>query len=57
MEAELYDSGASRHMSPFRHRFTTYRAIDPRPITAADKRVFYAIGVGDLSIDVPNGQS
>ena len=54
-EAELYDSGASRHITPFRHRFTTYRTITPRPITAADKRVFYAIGTGDVQIQVPNG--
>src|ERR1700677_1294431 len=26
-ESELYDSGASCHMSPFRHQFITYRAI------------------------------
>jgi hypothetical protein len=56
-ETELYDSGASRHMSPFRERFTTYRDIPARPITAANNRVFYAIGVGDLEIDVPNGAS
>ena len=57
VESELYDSGASRHMSPFRHRFITYHPIDPRPITAADKRVFYAVGMGDLQIEVPNGES
>ena len=57
IEAELYDSGASRHISPFRHRFLTYRPINPRPITAADKRIFYAIGSGDLQIQVPNGAS
>jgi transposase InsO family protein len=54
-EAELYDSGASRHMSPFQHRFTNLRSIPPRPITAANNRVFYATGMGDLQIDVPNG--
>ena len=54
---ELYDSGASRHMSPFRDRFTSYKEIPPRAITAADKRVFYAIGTGDLKIEVPNGES
>ncbi len=57
VESELYDSGASRHMSPFRHRFVSYRPIDPRPITAADKRVFYAVGTGDLQVEVPNGES
>jgi hypothetical protein len=56
-EAELYDSGASRHISPSRNNFLTYRQINPRPITAADKRVFYAIGSGDLQIQVPNGAS
>jgi hypothetical protein len=28
-ETELYDSGASRHMSPFRHRFLNYTPIIP----------------------------
>ena len=56
-ESELYDSGASRHMSPFQHRFTNLRSIPPRPITAANNRVFYATGLGDLKIDVPNGSS
>jgi hypothetical protein len=53
-EAELYDSGTSRHMSPFQHRFTNLCSIPPRPITAANNRVFYATGMGDLQIDVPN---
>jgi len=56
VEIELYDSGASRHMSPFLHHFTNYRSIPPCPITAANKCVFYAIGTGDLQINVPNGQ-
>ena len=57
VQTELYDSGASRHMSPFRDRFVTYRSIPPRAITAADKRVFYAVGAGDLRVEVPNGES
>src|SRR6266581_8006836 len=54
---KLYDSGASRHMSPFRDRFQTYQAIEPRAISAANKRIFYAIGTGDLRIEVPHGES
>ena len=54
--SELYDSGASRHMSPHRDRFVSYREIEPRAIAAADKRVFYAVGTGDLRIEVPNGE-
>ena len=57
VEIELYSSGATRHMSPFCHRFTNYRTIPPRAITAANNRVFYAIGTGDLQIDVPNGSA
>ena len=57
IEIELYDSGASRHMSPFIHRFSNYCSISPRPITATNKHIFYAIGTGDLQIDVPNRQS
>ena len=44
-------------MSPFGKHFTNYRSIPPCAITAADKRVFYAVGTGDLRIEVPNGES
>jgi hypothetical protein len=54
---KLYNSGASHHMSPFRDRFKSYREIPPHAIAAADKRVFHAIGTGDLEIEVPNGKS
>ena len=54
---ELYDSGASRHMSPYREHFVTYCKIPACPITAANNHVFYAVGVGDLQIQVPNGAS
>ena len=57
VEVELYNSGASHHMSPFRHRFTNYHSIPPHTITAVNKHLFYAIGTGDLQIDVPNGDT
>ncbi len=56
-EAKLYDSGALHHISPFWHCFVTYQPITPQPISAADKRVFYAIRTGTLQIEVPNGPS
>jgi hypothetical protein len=46
-EVELYDSGASWHMSPFSHHFTNLHSIPPCPITAANSRVFYATGTGN----------
>ena len=56
-EAELYDSGASRHMCPIRERFVTYHEIPARPITAANNCIFYAVGVRDLDVQVPNSAS
>jgi hypothetical protein len=56
-ETELYDSGVSQHMSPFQHKFTTYQPIPPRAIVSANKRIFYAQGVSDLQIEVPNGDA
>jgi hypothetical protein len=52
----LYDSGMSRHMTPHQDHFVTYHQIDLHPIMAADKGVFYAIGKGDVRIQVPNRQ-
>jgi hypothetical protein len=51
---ELYDSGCSRHMSAYRHLFTNFRTIDPKPIRAADRHVFNAIGKGNIQIAIPN---
>jgi hypothetical protein len=44
-------------MSPSHERFITYQRIEPIPIKAANKGVFYAIGTGDLRVEVPNGES
>src|SRR6202522_3225275 len=53
-DIDLYDSGASRHMSGFRHRFINFVKITPKPITAADKRSFSAVGKGDILVYLPN---
>ena len=55
MQTELYDSGASRHMSPYHDHFENYVTIALKSITAADKWHFQAIGKGDLRIKIPNG--
>ena len=54
-EMELFDSGALHHMSLFHEQFVTYRDIPACPITAANNCSFYAVGMGDLEINVPNG--
>jgi gag-polypeptide of LTR copia-type/Zinc knuckle len=55
-QVELYDSGASCHMSPFCDNFIKFISIVPKPITAADQRSFQATGKGDMVIEVPNGE-
>jgi len=57
LDVDLYDSGASRHMSGHHHRFTNFIEIEPKPITAANKRAFHAIRKGDMLIDIPNGDT
>ena len=55
IDMELFNSGASRHMTGHRNRLINFTDIEAKPITAADKRTFNAIGKGDMYIDVPNG--
>src|SRR5712671_7566203 len=52
---DVYDSGASRHISPIQERFVTYESIAPRPIMSSNSQVFHAIGQGDIYVDIPNG--
>ena len=52
---ELYNSGASCHMSPYHKHFENHVSITPKPITAANKHYFQAIGKGDLHIRISNG--
>ena len=37
VKVDLYDSGATCHMSGFHHKFINFVKIEPIPITAADK--------------------
>jgi len=54
---ELYNLGALHHMSPFHKQFTNYQPIELLAIVATNKQVFYAIGTGNLWIEVPHGKS
>jgi hypothetical protein len=56
-QSKLYDSGASCHMSPYCKQFITYHKISTCPITAANNEIFHAIGMGDLEIQVSNGEA
>jgi len=56
-ESELYDSGASHHMTPFGHRLINFTHITSHPITVTDKQIFHAIGKGDMQVEVPIGNT
>ncbi|KZT22070.1 hypothetical protein NEOLEDRAFT_1024662, partial [Neolentinus lepideus HHB14362 ss-1] len=53
---ELYDSGATCHLSPYRNDFESQRGVSPPKVfTAANQQDFSAVGKGDLVVEVPNG--
>ena len=53
---ELYDSGATRHISPYRNDFTSYRTLEPPVfLHAANGQQFPAVGTGTMVISTPNG--
>jgi hypothetical protein len=52
---DLYDSGSTQHLSPYRDQFTSYQEIPPKSFTAANKQEFFAVGSGDMVINVPDG--
>ena len=51
---DLYDSGASHHMSPHRQDFTSLSETR-MTLNAANQQAFRAVGVGEMVIPVPNG--
>jgi len=53
--AEIYDSGCSRHITPYRKDLLNFTEIPVKPFRAANKQSFNATGTGELVIDVPNG--
>src|ERR1700691_1766003 len=56
-EIELYDSGVSHHMSPYRYNFINFIRIKGQTITAADGQEFMAMGLGNMHVELPNGKS
>jgi hypothetical protein len=51
---ELYNSSATRHLSPYHKDFTTYQALKPLLyLNAANKQQFPAMGTGSMVIHTP----
>jgi hypothetical protein len=55
IQTELYNSGASQHMSLHRKHFENYVSIVSKLITTTDKCYFQAIEKGNLLIKLLNG--
>ena len=53
----IADSGASRHFSPDKSKFTNYCSLENHHIITTDGCTFRALGMGDVKIDLPNGAS
>jgi len=51
----LYDSGAMRHMMPYKHLLKEYCSIFPKPINATNQYKFQAIGKGNMLVLIQNG--
>jgi hypothetical protein len=52
---EIYNSGASRHISPYKDDFTSYTPLStPLYFNAASQHKFSAIGMGTLIVQTPN---
>ncbi|KAL5512318.1 hypothetical protein ACEPAG_3310 [Sanghuangporus baumii] len=52
----ILDSGAMKHISPYKEDFLDLRPIDPKPFDTLSKPI-HAIGIGTLAVDMPNGDS
>ena len=57
LEIELFNSGASQHMSSYQHKFINFFPIQKRVLTAVDSGTFDAIGKGDMFIIILNGRT
>lgn len=56
IRTELYDSGATRHISPYKSDFVSYSPLAPPVfLNTANQQRFPAIGCGTLVVQVPNG--
>jgi len=54
LEVNVYDSGASSHMSPTCKHFISLTQIPPHTIKAANQTLFTATAMGELQISIPN---
>ena len=56
VRAELYDSGCTKHISPYREDLIDFVHTPPKSFRAANKQSFSATGAGKLIVDLPNSK-
>jgi len=54
---ELYDLGASHHMTPYQHLLKNYSPTTDKLINATNQQSFHAVSTGNLHITIPNDKS
>ena len=53
-QVELYDSGTTCHISPYRERFKNLVDIPDKFFTATNRQKFVVTGVGNMIVELPN---
>jgi len=54
IQAELFDSGCTKHITPYRDDLIDFVQTPPKSFRAANKQSFSATGIGKLIVDLPN---
>jgi len=54
---EVFDFGATTHISLYQSDFTIFEPIPPKILCAANKQGFCAIEKGEMVLDLPNGDT
>jgi len=53
--AEIYDFGCSKHLTPYQDVLKNFVDIPPKSFCATNKQKMSAVGMGEMTIDIPNG--
>jgi gag-polypeptide of LTR copia-type/Pol polyprotein, beta-barrel domain len=51
---KVYDSGCTTHITPYQDTVQNFVKISPKSFQAANKQSFMAVGMGEMTIDIPN---
>jgi Pol polyprotein, beta-barrel domain len=55
LHTKVYDSGCTRHITPYLNVVKNFTATPPKTFQAANKQSFNAVVTGEMTINIPNG--